>query len=108
MNTSVATPPNGVGIAPTGDHRQQRYQQERSTRSKARAPAEADEDGAGIAHTPAPPTDEPLVPAETLFATALFASALLRMPPSAREISLRANHSWHPPESTLRLRDKII
>jgi len=56
---------------------------------------------------PAPAKDD-LVPAETLFATALLANELPRQPVTADELKLATGQGWTPPESSLRLKDKTI
>ena len=55
----------------------------------------------------APVVDDPGVPAEMLFAAALFANRMLPNAPSPEEYQLRRPQEWTPPESSLRLKDRL-
>lgn len=55
-----------------------------------------------------PGIDKPGFPPETLFEIALLANGLPPSLPSPDEMKLRASHTWLPPDSILRLKDKLI
>jgi hypothetical protein len=112
LSNSVAPLPTGPGITAIAEHRPRRDPDPRHPADEPHAEGhEGPEDGGTRSRrpSPAPPPaeDEEVVPAETLFAAALLANALPR-PVSPDELRLRTAPGWTPPESALRLRDKLI
>ncbi len=111
MSSSVAPLPNGGGIAVVAEHRGQRGRDEADRREQNFGDSREER------HPPAPPSpgveaaapisDAEPVPAETLFAATLLANTA-PYPPSAAELRLRGPQEWAPPESLLRLKDKLI
>jgi hypothetical protein len=55
-----------------------------------------------------PPADDIAAPAETLFAAALLANELPRATVSRQALKLATPQPWTPPESSLRLKDRLI
>jgi len=114
MSNSVAPLPSGVGVASIAEHRPRREQDaQHQADDEARADDDRDappSDDQPREHRegPAPTADEELVPAEMLFATALIANSLVPQTPSPEELKLRTSHGWTPPDSPLRLKDKLI
>lgn len=116
MSDVVAPLPSGAGVAAIAEHRARREadahhrsedephggEEQGGSRRERRHPDRAAE----LAPPPAP--DEPVVPAETLFAAALLANDLLSLPPSPEELRLRNGHGWEPPDSPLKLTDRLI
>jgi hypothetical protein len=111
---SVAPLPTGGGVTVIAEHRGRREQDgkpETEGAGDAAADGRAETvDPAPAPHHELPPpiTEEELVPAETLFAATLMANA---MPPSNRtteELRRRSERGWTPPDSPLRLKDKLI
>jgi hypothetical protein len=117
MSNVVAPLPSGVGVTAIAEHHARR-DPDRHHSADDEGKAEEHSSGAqeqGGRRTPhpaggAPPllADEPGVPAETLFAATLFANDLLQVPPSAEEVRLRNGQGWSPPDSALKLKDKLI
>jgi len=114
MSNSVAPLPSGVGVASIAEHRPRREQEAHHQSDDDARPDDdrdaAPQDSEPREHRegPAPTADEELVPAATLFATALIANSLLPQAPSPEELKLRTNQGWTPPDSPLRLKDKLI
>ena len=113
MSNIVAPLPSGVGVASIAEHRPRREQEAHHQADDEARPDEhdspsPDEQPREHREGPAPTADEELVPAETLFATALIANSLLPQTPSAEELKLRTSQGWTPPDSPLRLKDKLI
>ena len=116
MSIVVAPLPSGLGVTAVNEHRTRRDPNDHRPPDEEATPEERQPDGE--ADTPrqqqprpdaAPPiADEPPVPAETLFAAALFAVDLVPRAPSPEEMKLRHTQDWQPPESTLRLKDRLI
>jgi hypothetical protein len=115
MSNGIAPLPTGGGVTVIAEHRSRRDPDQHRA-------ADDDERGSGSEHrhpedrqprphhgSPnVPVLDESTVPAETLFETALLANRLMPTTVSHNEILLRQNHEWIPPESGLRLKDKLI
>jgi hypothetical protein len=113
VSTSVAPLPTGGGVTVIAEHRGRREQD-------GRPDPDAEHDGddsaaANAAPAPAahaaiapPPPDEELVPAATLFAATLMANSLPRRALTSDELRLRQGQGWVPPDSSLRLKDKLI
>jgi hypothetical protein len=113
MTNSVPPLPDGVGILAVGDRRRERNPQggrfvPTDEGHPVNGTPRSQPAGGHAGDTPSPAPDDSPVEAETLFATALFANALLRLAPSATELKLRTSQGWQPPESVLRLKDKTI
>jgi len=114
MSNSVAPLPSGVGVASIAEHRPRREQEAHHQADDEARPDDPDSQRPGDQpqrdhrDAPAPTADEELVPAETLFATALIANSLMSRAPSPEELKLRTNQGWTPPDSPLRLKDKLI
>jgi hypothetical protein len=111
---SVAPLPTGGGVTVIAEHRGRREQEGRSQddgKDKAAAvePVHPAASRASVANeAPSPIAEEELVPAETLFAASLMANAAPPAPSAAEEMRRRAERGWTPPDSTLRLKDKLI
>jgi len=112
MSNSVAALPTGQGVTVIAEHRHRRE-------DEPQHPADSDSPGDHAAGDqprhddphpePPPPADETApVPAETLFAATLLANALPARLPSSHELRLRRGQRWMPPDSALRLKDKLI
>jgi hypothetical protein len=112
MSNSVAALPTGQGVTVIAEHRQRREdEQQRSSENDSRGDhAAGDQPRRDDLHREShPPADEVApVPAETLFAATLLANALPPRLPSSDEMRLRHSQGWMPPDSALRLRDKLI
>ncbi len=115
MSEGIAPLPNGMAISvvaeqgprPDRDPRQTRGEQSHDSGRDAPAP-EADNRPAPRDLAAAPSLDDPGLPAATLFITALIANQMDLIAPSGDELKLRAGHGWTPPDSPLRLKDKLI
>lgn len=113
MSNSVAPLPSGIGVASIAEHRPRR-DPEGHHPADDEPPADdhnspsTEQPQAEHHDTPAPVADEAVVPAETLFATALLANIFTPSTPSPEEVKLRTSQGWTPPESSLRLKDKLI
>lgn len=112
MSNSVAPLPTGQGVTVIAEHRQRRENEpQTSTDSDSSGDHPAgDQSRRDDAHRDAPPPVNAIapVPAETLFAATLLANALPLEQPSSDEMRLRHSLGWVPPDSALRLRDKLI
>lgn len=113
MSDIVAPVPTGFGVTAIGEHRPQRdgnapHRQDEEHAAEDRHPDEGASRRQPRHGTPPPPVEDPPVPAETLFATTIFANQLMRQPPSPEELRLRNGQAWSPPDSSLRLKDKLI
>jgi hypothetical protein len=112
VSTSVAPLPTGGGVTVIAEHRGRREQDGRADAEPEHAgdesaPAEPVAVPPLVA-APPPPPDEELVPAATLFEATLLANSLPRTLPTADELRLRQGQGWVPPDSSLRLKDKLI
>jgi hypothetical protein len=112
LSNSVAPLPTGPGITAITEHRSRRDPDPRHPADEPHAeehggPQDGDHRPRPHHAAPPPAEDEQVVPAETLFAAALLANALPRAV-SSDEVRLRTAPGWTPPESALRLRDKLI
>jgi hypothetical protein len=112
MSNSVAPLPTGQGVTVIAEHRQRRDNEPQRS-SDNESPGEhsaGDQSRRDDAHRDSPPpvSEVAPVPAETLFAATLLATALPPPPPSSHEMRLRHGQGWMPPDSLLRLRDKLI
>jgi hypothetical protein len=58
--------------------------------------------------SPPPVAEDELVPAETLFAASLIANASRAVAGPAEPPPRATDRGWQPPESPLRLKDKLI
>ena len=114
MSTIVAPLPSGSGVAAIAEHRPRR---ESDPHQPGEDEARPDDSGADQQHqqrsaqqpeAALPVAEEPAVPAETLFAAALLANDLGPQLPSPDEMRLRNSHGWTPPDSSLKLKDKLI
>jgi hypothetical protein len=110
---SVTPLPTGGGVTVVAEHRGRRDHdeprqddgKEQARDGEATAPAVPP---ARLAHEAPPPVaDEQLVPAETLFAASLIANAARGVAP-ADPAPRPVERGWQPPESPLRLKDKLI
>jgi len=111
MSSSIAPLPNGGGVTVIAEHRQRRDQDPRQPGEKDRHddPRDAEPHHGHEHHDQAAPVvDEEAVPAETLFAAALIANELPPSVISPEELKLRTGQGWLPPDSPLRLKDKLI
>jgi len=114
MSTSIAPLPNGGGVTVIAEHRNRRDPDRgRPGEAEHRDDAQDGNDAAARQQRdphdqPAPIVDASSVPAETLFATALIANRLPQSTISPEELKLRSSHGWLPPDSALRLKDKLI
>ena len=113
MSSSIAPLPNGGGVTVIAEHRQRREPEPRhpgetDRREETRDAADERHGGREQPNQPPPVVDEETVPAETLFAAALIANELPHAMISPQELKLRAGHGWLPPDSPLRLKDKLI
>ena len=113
MSNSIAPLPGGIGVNSVAEHHPRRDPESRHDREDGERREHESREGepkiGGAAHdSPAPPSEAEPVPAETLFATTLIADALAYGPPSRQELKLRSEGGWHPPESVLHLKDKLI
>jgi hypothetical protein len=113
MSSSIAPLPNGLGVTVIAEHRQRQEPEprrpgEKDRREETRDAADERHSGHGQHNQPPPVVDEESVPAETLFATALIANELPHAMISPQELKLRTGHGWLPPDSSLRLKDKLI
>jgi hypothetical protein len=117
MSTVVAPLPSGSGVAAIAEHRPRHDPDARQQQGEEEA--RPDDSGADQQRQQRPPAhrqggvalpvaDEPAVPPETLFAAALLANDVGRRTPSPDEMRLRTSHGWTPPESPLKLKDKLI
>jgi hypothetical protein len=110
---SVAPLPTGGGVTGIAEHRGRRDQ---DAQPEAETKGESSADSRGEAdsvlpqhHEPPPPvTEEELVPAETLFAATLMANAMGSPDSAAETLRRRSERSWTPPDSPLRLKDRLI
>jgi hypothetical protein len=108
---SVTPLPTGAGVTVIAEHRGRRdHDEPKQDNGKEQVPG-------GEPATPAPPVarDQPppvaedeLVPAETLFAASLIANAARAAAAPAEPPPRPGDRGWRPPESPLRLRDKLI
>ena len=57
---------------------------------------------------PAPVEEEELVPAETLFAATLMANEMVASSNPAEALLRHPGPAWTPPDSPLRLKDKLV
>jgi hypothetical protein len=112
VSTSVAPLPTGGGVTVVAEHRGRREQDGRpDAESEHTGDESAPVTPAQAARTlaaPPPSPDEELVPAETLFEATLMASRLPQRGLASDELRLRQSHDWTPPDSSLRLKDKLI
>ena len=111
MSSSIAPLPNGGGVTVIAEHRQRRDQDPRQPGEKDPHddPRDAEPHHSHEHHDQAAPVvDEESVPAETLFAAALIANELPPTLISPEELKLRTGQGWLPPDSPLRLKDKLI
>lgn len=114
MSSSIAPLPTGGGVTVIAEHRNRRDPDRGSGAPPNRSddPQDAADDASrrGRDHSDSQPpiVDDAAVPAETLFAAALIANGLPHSPISPEELRLRSSHDWLPPDSILRLKDKLI
>ena len=112
MSSSIAPLPSGGGVTVIAEHRQRRDQDPRLPGEKDRHDPTDGGDEPRHDHEhhdqAAPVVDEEAVPAETLFAAALIANELPPTLISPEELKLRNGQAWLPPDSPLRLKDKLI
>jgi hypothetical protein len=111
---SVPPLPTGGGVTVIAEHRGRRdhdgpRQDSRQEQTPGGEPA-APLQGAERAPQPPPPpaAEDELVPAETLFAASLIANASRRVAASPEPPLRATDRGWQPPESPLRLKDKLI
>ena len=112
MSNSVAALPTGTGVTVIAEHRHRRDDEPQGS-PDGESPTDhsaSDQSSGSESHRepPPPPAGTPPVPAETLFAATLLASTLPRRLPSSGELRLRTGRGWAPPDSLLRLKDKLI
>jgi hypothetical protein len=111
---SVAPLPTGGGVTVIAEHRGRRDQDgqpeaENRGESTANGPPQAGETAPPAHHEPPPPvTEEELVPAETLFAATLMANSMSPAEGATEALLRRTERVWTPPESQLRLKDRLI
>ncbi len=115
MPNSVLPLPTGFGVTAITEHRPHRQPDPHPPAEEEPQAGQRDGAEGGEQQPPATPrdlppplTDEIGVDPETLFATALFANQLPPGPTAPRNLPRRAGSEWSPPESQLRLRDKLI
>ena len=115
MSEGIAPLPNGMGVSVVAQHRprpdrEPREERDGQSRNDEHDPAAPDPEQRQHPHDPvaAPSLDDIGLPAGTLFTMALIANELPLAPPSSDELKLRAAHGWMPPDSPLRLKDKLI
>jgi hypothetical protein len=110
---SVPPLPTGSGVTVIAEHRGRRDHDERQQHSRKEQaptgePAVPVQDAERPPHAPPPPVaEDELVPAETLFAASLIANASRSVAP-AEPPPRPVERSWQPPDSPLRLKDKLI
>jgi hypothetical protein len=113
MSDLVASLPSGFGLSPVNEHHTRREGAPHHRQDEEHAHEDGPRDE-GSDHnrprqdSPPPPVDDPGVPAETLFAATMLANQLSQQPPSPGEYRLRNGQAWSPPDSPLRLKDKLI
>jgi len=111
---SVTPLPTGGGVMVIAEHRGRRdHDEPRQDDSKEQAPggepAMPAPPLARAAQSPPPPVaEDELVPAETLFAASLIANASRDAARPAEPPPRPNERSWQPPDSPLRLKDKLI
>lgn len=115
MSSTIAPLPGGMGVSIIADqqHRRDRDGHQDTERpakddSGRQEPETAPPPAARGHQSPPPAWDDATASAATVFTVALLANELPRVPPSADDLKLRAKADWLPPDSPLRLRDKLI
>ena len=115
MSEGIAPLPNGMGVSVVAEHRprpdrEPRQERDGQSRDGDHDPATPDIEPHQQPRDPiaAPSLDDTGLPPGTLFTMALIANELLFAPPSSDELKLRAAQGWMPPDSPLRLKDKLI
>lgn len=110
---SVAPLPTGGGVTVIAEHRGRRDQDgrpeaENHDEGAANSRPESPEAAPPQHHeSPPPVTEEELVPAETLFAATLMANAMNPAAGATEALRRRSERVWTPPESPLRLKDRL-
>ena len=111
---SVTPLPTGGGVTVIAEHRGRRDQDgqpeaENRDESGAEGGPQPIEAAAPAHHAPPPPVnEEELVPAETLFTATLMANAMGPTEAASDALLRRSERNWTPPESQLRLKDRLI
>jgi hypothetical protein len=111
---SVTPLPTGGGVMVVAEHRGRRDHDE-PRRDDSHEPAPGGEPAMPASAVARPPRDRPppvaedeLVPAETLFAASLIANASRAAATPAKPLPRPVERGWQPPDSSLRLKDKLI
>jgi hypothetical protein len=110
---SVAPLPTGGGVTVIAEHRGRRDQDGQPAGGKRGDGGEPRPETASLAppgnhDSPPPIAEEELVPAETLFTATLLANEMAPAPNTAEALRRHAGPAWTPPDSSLRLKDKLI
>jgi hypothetical protein len=111
---SVPPLPTGGGVTVIAEHRGRRDHDEPQRESRKEQmptgePATPLQGADRPPHAPPPPVaEDELVPAEILFAASLIANASRAVVVPAEPPPRAADRGWQPPESPLRLKDKLI
>jgi hypothetical protein len=111
---SVTPLPTGGGVTVIAEHRGRRdHDEPKQDDGKEQAPGGEPATPAlppvRAAHEPSPPVaEDELVPAEILFAASLIANGARFPLPPAEAPPRPPERGWQPPDSPLRLKDKLI
>jgi hypothetical protein len=109
MSARIAPEPANAALLSVAD-----YRQRASTAAFASTPGTSPSEAALPNETPAanpdflPPLPAPPAPPGTMFAAAVMAGALSPKPETPQEIFLRLGREWSPPDSPLRLADRVV